>query len=142
MMAPNGTTIEELIPVTGVEAAEGFLNNQPMYGDPVWPEPTRALYQEFKKRHPDKEMLSLTVSGFSTTNLYVQAMQAAGSIDPAKVKAVIDDPNFTFDFFGFKEKLGGLKTYGLARWYAFPNALSIVTNGQMKQLDYALVEAP
>ena len=142
MMAPNGTTPEQLIPVTGVQAAEGFLNNQADYDDPAWPEATKALNQDFKRRYPHSSIYTLTISGFATVNLYVQGMQAAGTTDPAKVKTVFDDPNFTFDFFGFEEKLGGHETYGLARWYAFPNALSVFTNGQLKQLDFDLVEVP
>ncbi len=142
MMAPNGTTPEELIPIAGVEASEGFLNNQAVYGDPAWPEATRALNEDFQRRYPNTTIYTLTISGFATTNLFVQGMQAAGSTDPKDVEAVFNDPNFTFDFFGFQEKLGGLETYGMARWFGFPNALSVFENGELRQIDFDLVEVP
>ena len=57
-------------------------------------------------------------------------MQQAGSTDAEAVKAIFDGPNFTFELFGFPDaKLGGIETYGIARIFPFPLAVSVIENG-------------
>jgi len=142
IMAPNGVLPEILIPITGVEAAEGFLNNQADYTDPMWPEETRALYQDWLARYPDISMYTTTQAAFVSVNMYVKAMQEAGSIDTDAVVAVFDDPNFEFKWMGFEAKLGGGETYGVNRVIPFANALSVITGGTMEQLDLTWVAVP
>jgi branched-chain amino acid transport system substrate-binding protein len=142
IFAPNGVLPEFLIPITGVEAAEGFLNNQADYTDPVWPEESRALYQDYVTRYPDLSMYTTTLAAFVSVNVYVKGIQQAGTTDTEAVAAAFDDPNFTFDFFGNEVKFGGRETFGVNRVFPFPNAFSVITNGELVQLDLAWVEVP
>ena len=142
ILAPNGVLPEVLIPITGVEAAEGFLNNQADYTDPMWPEETRALYQDWLNRYPDLSMYTTTQAASTAVNMYVKAIQQAGTTDTEAVKDVFDDPNFRFDWMGFEAKLGGFETYGVRRVMPFANALSVITGGTIEQLDLTWVEVP
>ena len=58
------------------------------------------------------------------------------------MKDVFDDPNFRFDWMGFEAKLGGFETYGVRRIIPFANAISVITNGELVQLDLTWVEVP
>ena len=102
----------------------------------------RALYQDWLERYPDLSMYTTTQCGFVGVNMYVQAMQEAGSIDTDAVVAVFDDPNFRFDWMGFEAKLGGIETHGVNRVMPFANPLSVIVGDKAEQLDYAWVEVP
>ena len=58
------------------------------------------------------------------------AMEEAGSIDADAVRAVLDDPDFRFNFFGFESGLGGLETYGIRGKADMFNTVSVIENGQ------------
>ena len=118
------------------------MNNQADMTDPMWPEETRALYQDWLDRYPDISMYTTTMSGFASVNMFVAAMQEAGSTDTDAVLAVFDDPNFRFDFMGFEAKLGGMETFGLRRVMPHPNPISVVVGDQIDQKDIAWVEVP
>jgi len=75
-------------------------------------------------------------------NVYVKGIQQAGTTDTEAVAAAFDDPNFTFDFFGNEVKFGGRETFGVTRVFPFPNAFSVITNGELVQLDLQWVEVP
>jgi hypothetical protein len=61
-------------------------------------------------------------------NLFVQAIQEAGSIDPDEVMKVLDDPDFEFLWFGLPMKLGGYETFGISRCVQDEVAYSEVIN--------------
>ena len=141
IFAPNGVLPEFLIPITGVAAAEGFMNNQPDYSSDVFPEATRALYADYMKRYPQISMYTTTLAAFVGVNLYVKGIQQASSTDPDAVRAVFDDPNFRFEFFGLPDqKFGGIETYGIARNMPHPLVLSIFQNGKNVAMDMMMCE--
>ena len=88
------------------------------------PEGTRELYYEFEARTTDVPFGNTITMAYEAVNLFVLGIQRADSFDPDAVKAVLDDPDLRFDWFGFKNsKLGGIEYYG--RPYVFPMPLGI-----------------
>ena len=72
------------------------------------------------------------MASFLTVNLYARGSEGSGTIDPEGVKAVFDDPDFTFDCFGWGKKLGGREFYGVALVTVMPLALSVIHDGQIE----------
>jgi len=102
------------IEIAGAEAAEGFTVNDPDYTSTLYPESTRQLAAEFEQRYPGSPLALTTYIAYSAVQLYAQAIEAAGSIDPDEVRKALDDPNFTYEAFGMPGmKLGGQETYGI-----------------------------
>jgi len=107
---------QSTVDIAGCDYAEGFLNNDPDYNSELYPEAVRALYAEFQQRFPGRPVALITYLAYGAVNLYRQAMQEAGSVDPEEVGKVFDDPDFEFEWFGMQGwKLGGLETFGIAR---------------------------
>jgi len=108
------------IAVAGCAYAEGFIYNDPDYNSELYPESTRQLYAEFQKRFPGRPLALTTYLGYGFVQFYRQAIEKAGSIDPDTVMKVLDDPNWTFEWFGQPGKsLGGAnfeKNPQLRRW--------------------------
>jgi len=143
MFAPNPILPEFLIPITGVAAAEGYLNNGPDYSSDLFPEATRALHADYLKRYPKIGTSTTTLAAFVGVNLYVKGIQVAGSTDTDAVRAVFDDPNFRFEFLGLvNQKFGGIETYGIARQMPHPLVLAEYQNGKSVALDMMMCEVP
>jgi len=107
---------QSTIDVAGCKYAEGFLMNDPDYSSKLYPESTRKLYAEFQRTHPGRPLALTTYLGYGSIDLYVQAIQKAGSTDPDEVMKVLDDPNFEFQYFGMPGvTLGGFETFGVRR---------------------------
>jgi len=122
--------------------AEGFATNDPDYSSELYPETTRQLYAEFKRLYPGQPMALTTYISYIGVEIFVQAWQAAGSIDPDDVMKVFDDPNFTFTAFGIPDqRLGGYETFGIRRNNPIDIAYSVVENGKkvMKSVVHAYV---
>jgi len=117
---------------------------QPDYTSPLWPEETRALYQDFVDRYPDLVLYNTALSGFVSVNMFVKAVQQAGTTDTDAVLAVFDDPNFTFDYFGYKSdaKLGGYEYYGVHRVLPIPWPFAVMKDGKMVQMAIDWIEVP
>ena len=63
-------------------------------------------------------------------------MQQAGTTDADAVLALVDDPNFTFNFLGFEgEKLDGYEQTGVRRVLPGPLPFSEIRSRELKQLD-------
>jgi hypothetical protein len=68
--------------------------------------------------------------------LYKQAIEEADSIDPDEVRAVFDDPDWEFEWFGMPgRQLGGLQTFGIRRANQDQNCLSVVKDGKREAVD-------
>jgi len=131
------------IAIAGAQAVEGFASNDPDYNSPLFPESTRQLYAEFQRRYPGQAFAVTTYIGYTGTELFVAAMQAAGSIDPDEVMKVLDDPNFTYTAFGQSgRKLGGYETYGMRRVAPIDVAYSVVENGKKVMKDVIAGSTP
>jgi len=113
---PSHGDPESAIPFAGCAASEGFRTNDPDYSSNLYPESVRSLYAEFQTLHPGQALPLTTYLGYGSVQLYVQAIQAAGSTDPDQVMKVFDDPNFKFEYFGSSGvTLGGAQTWGNRR---------------------------
>jgi len=66
---------------------EGLLTNEPRY----WSE----LYAEYQRLYYGAQFGLCQYCGYGDFMFYVQAIEAAGSIDPDEVMKVIDDPDWT-----------------------------------------------
>jgi len=102
--------------IAGNEAYAGFYQNEPVYSSDIYPEATRALYAEFQQRYPGEPCGLCHYLGFATVYFYKQAIETAGSIDPDDVMKVLDDPTWTYEWWGQPGRsLGGLETFGIRR---------------------------
>jgi len=143
LFAANSVLPEFLVETAGVESAEGFLNNWPDYTTDFYPETTQALAEDYLRRYPGVPMYTTSLMSFVTVNFFVRGMEVAGTTDSEAVQAVFDDPNFTFEFFGFPDaKLGGIETYGRPSCFPYAQAISTFENGGIRQLNLAWTESP
>jgi ABC-type branched-subunit amino acid transport system substrate-binding protein len=102
--------------IAGNEAYTGLYQNEPVYDSDLYPETTRALYAEFQKRFPGEPCGLCHYLGFSTVYFYKQLIEQTGSIDPDEAIKVLDDPTWTYEWWGQPGRsLGGLETFGIRR---------------------------
>jgi len=103
------------IDVAGCEYSEGFMTNDPDYSSDLYSDEVRGLYAEFQQRYPGRPLALTTYMSHGGVNMFVQAMQKAGSVDPDEVMKVFDDLDFEFIWFGLPMQLGGYETFGVNR---------------------------
>jgi len=143
LAGPTHGDPQSAIDIAGAEYAEGFICNDPNYGSDVYPEAVRQLYAEFQELNPGRPLALTTVMAYSTTFLYVQLFQAAGSTDPDEVMKVLDDPNFEFTWFGQPgKKLGGIETVGIRRIIQDEVGYSEVIDGKKVMLSRQAIVVP
>jgi len=127
----NHGTEDTLVSVAGAQAAEGFMTNAPVYTSDLYPEAVHQLYAEFQQRYGGAAFELTQYLGYGAVMAYKQAIEKAKSIDPDAVKAVFDDPTWTFEWFGVPgHSLGGQQTFGVRRAHEDENCLSVVKNGK------------
>jgi branched-chain amino acid transport system substrate-binding protein len=132
----NHGTEDTLVDVAGVESAEGFMTNAPVYTSDIYPEAVHQLYAEFQQRYGGVPFELTQYLAYGAVMLYKQAMEEADSIDPDEVRAVFDDPDWEFEWFGMPgRQLGGLQTFGIRRANQDQNCLSVVHNGKREAVD-------
>jgi ABC-type branched-subunit amino acid transport system substrate-binding protein len=117
MLGSNAGDPRTYCEVAGNAAVESFLNNEPVYSDDIWPQTTQDLYAQWERLMGEGAQMGLcNYLGYGCITFYKQAIEAAGSIDPDEVMKVMDDPNFTYEWFGLQnQKLGGIERYGIRR---------------------------
>jgi len=131
------------IRAAGVEYAENFWTNDPDYNSELYPESTRELYAEFVRLYPGQPLALITYMAYGGVEMYIQAMQKAGSVDPDAVTKVFDDPNWTFEYFGMPGKsLGGVELFGIRRYLEDEVGYSEVHNGKKVMKSRKAVEIP
>ncbi|MFC2039363.1 ABC transporter substrate-binding protein [Chloroflexota bacterium] len=129
-LGANHGTEDTLVDVAGVDFAEGFMTNATDYTSDIHPDSVHELYAEFEQLHPDDPFGLTHYLAYGSVMLYKQAIEEADSIDPDAVRAVFDDPDWEFEWFGFEgRQLGGLQTFGVRRANQDDNCLAVVTNG-------------
>jgi len=127
----NHGTEDTLVNVAGVEYAEGFMTNAPVYTSEVYPEVVHQLYAEFQQRYAGAPFELTQYLAYGAVMAYKQAIERAGIIDPDEVLKVFDDPTWKFEWFGMPGRsLGGLNTFGIRRANQDENCLSVVRNGK------------
>jgi len=132
----NHGTEDTLVSVAGVEYAEGFMTNAPIYTSDIFPEAVHQLYYEFEQLYGGVPFELTQYLAYGAVMTYKQAMERAGSIDPDAVRAVFDDPTFEFEWFGMPgRQLGGLQTFGIRRANQDQNCLSVVHDGKREAVD-------
>jgi branched-chain amino acid transport system substrate-binding protein len=132
----NHGTEDTLVDVAGVESAEGFMTNAPVYTSDVYPEAVRQLYADFQQRYGSVPFELTQYLAYGAVMLYKQAIEEADSIDPDEVRAVFDDPDWEFEWFGMPgRQLGGFQTFGVRRANQDQNCLSVVRNGKREAVD-------
>jgi len=97
---------------------------------------------DFFTRYPDKTFIFVTELGYVGMMNYADAIEKAGSIDPDAVRAVYDDPTWTFDRFGVQTKMGGLQTFGIRRQLAITLYYGEIHNGKVVTKGAYLEEVP
>ena len=77
-------------------------------------------------------------------NMVLMAIEQAGTFDTDAVLAVLNDPTFTFDYWGYMKnaKLGGEETVGMRRVLPIAIPFSVIEKGEAKQLSITWLEAP
>ena len=138
-------TTPEKIEVAG-EGAVGLQMNSLDWGGELVPDETRALYQEYEARATGVSFSNTIMTAYEAVMLFAMAIEEADSFDPDVVKAVLDDPDLRFDWFGFEDiKLGGIEYYGRPQVFPMPLGLSVVRSVNpvvVEYLDLVMVEAP
>ena len=68
------------VEIAGKEAVEGFLINEPDYASEVWPEETRAIYNEFQRLYPGAQFGLCQYLGYGSAMFYkiLEVMKDAG----------------------------------------------------------------
>ena len=84
----------------------------------------------------------VTPLGYGAVEFFVQAIEAAQSIDPDEVIKVIDDPSVRFDYFGEESRMIGVQTYGIARAIAGYMAYSEVDDCKLVCKANVLMDIP
>jgi len=102
--------------IAGNEAYTGVYHNEPVYDSDLYPEATRELYAEFTRIYPGEPCGLCHYLGFSTIYFYKQLIEQTGSIDPDDALTLLDDPTWTYEWWGQPGRsLGGLETFGIRR---------------------------
>jgi branched-chain amino acid transport system substrate-binding protein len=120
-------TVGEVVNIAGAAAAEGLVTVTLSSGDPG----NSPLLQE---------MIDLTIAeygadtplhhkGSNVLYIFKEAMEAAGSIDPAAVKAALESMGTVDTLFG-TGVLCGQQTYGINHVIAHPLPIQTFKNGQ------------
>ena len=104
---------------------------------------TEDKYQKAKKRVKEIRGFYTHLVVYVSVNLFVQAMQAAGSTDTEAVVGAFNDPDLTFNYFGFTDgKLGGIELWGIRRSLPYVTAYSVIRDGKVDQLDLLYPAVP
>lgn len=133
---------QDMVNIGGLQNIEGgrFLNSD--FSSSVWPQGVRDVAAAWKAKF-GTDMQFNSYLGYAVINIYVQAMQKAGSTDPEQVLKVFDDPNWTFSFWGdTQSKMAGLQTYGARRQTLGYQGLSEIVNGQIQQISVTKMDIP
>ena len=133
---------EDMVNIGGLQNIEGgrFLNSD--FSSTVWPQAVRDVADEWKAKF-GTDMQFNSYLGYAVINIYVQAIQKAGSTDPEQVLKVFDDPNWTFSFWGdTQSKMAGIQTYGARRQTLGYQGLSEIVNGQIQQISVTKMDIP
>ena len=118
---PAHSPLAGLIDTLGAGAADclndRYRTNEPDYSSVGFSEASRAIYDDFNERYPEKNgvMGLLVFLAYAHTMFYAQAIETAQSIDPDVVMNVFDDPTWRFDWFGEEASMGGVETGGIRR---------------------------
>ena len=138
-------TTEEVFQIAG-EYAVGYVCNAQDWTSEILPERTRELYQEYLAMDPIVGFENPVMHAYEGLEILVEGIQRAGSFDPDAVKAALNAPDFSFDFFGFENtKLGGREYYGEACNLPMMLGCSIVKSMdpfELELLDTELVSVP
>jgi len=121
-----------------LEALEGLQYIYFDYSSDTWPQGVQDANARFLARYPGKsEMEYCVYIAYEAMNVYFQAMEKAGSVEPEAVLKVFDDPDWRFSLFGNPNAyLGGIETYGARRQLQMGEAWGKITNGQPEQVSY------
>ena len=133
---------QDMVNIGGLQNIEGgrFLNSD--FSSSVWPQGVRDVAAAWKAKF-GTDMQFNSYLGYAVINIYVQAIQKAGSTDPEQVLQVFDDPNWTFSFWGdTQSKMAGLETYGARRQTLGYQGLSEIVNGQIQQISVTKMDIP
>jgi len=143
MLFANSTS-SGVVAGLGPEAVEGYITGNMDWDSPLISEETKALYLEFNERFPEYGGwldFSLHFS-FGTVNLFAAAFEQAGSLDPDAVRAVLDDPNFRFNYFGYESHMWGLESHGIRSHAMVEWPFSVFEDGEVRILEILHLEAP
>lgn len=136
------STWDQLVSIVGLQNLEGGRFVISDFSSPLWPKAVRDVAAEWKAKYKT-DMDFDTYLGYAVINIYVQAIQKAGSTDPAQVLKVFDDPNWTFSYWGDTQaKMAGLQTYGALRQLEGYQGLSKVVNGNLTQISVTKMDIP
>jgi branched-chain amino acid transport system substrate-binding protein len=133
---------KDMVNIGGLQNIEGgrFLNSD--FSSSIWPQAVRDAAVKWKAKF-GTDMQFNSYLGYAVINIYVKAIQKAGSTDPEKVLKVFDDPNWSFSFWGdTQSKMRGLQTYGARRQTEGYQGLSQIVNGQIQQISITKMDIP
>jgi ABC-type branched-subunit amino acid transport system substrate-binding protein len=137
-LQPNWVPLDTLITTVGVNDLYSISTSLPDFSTQHYSDAMRTLNQRYmaEKAQPgETSMPDCVVHGYSQMMFYKKAIEAAGSIDTAKVMQVINDPNFAFErYYVPNAKLGGTQTFGINRQMPHFNPYSeiVIEGGQAK----------
>jgi branched-chain amino acid transport system substrate-binding protein len=118
-----------IISVAGREAAEGVWSpaNINVKGDHV-SAAVRKFGETYEKRYGEVPG-AIAVANYAALDVFTQAMQRAGSVDPDRVLAVLGKERF--DTVWGPLAIGGKETYGIDRQFLYPFVISEVRGGKV-----------
>lgn len=96
-LVSNGIPAEAIVKLAGKEASEGLLVHN--YWVASAPPPGKekafdAFRAAYKKRYPEKPVDKYAAFGYDAIRLSVAAIKAAGSTDPAKLRAALESVSY------------------------------------------------
>lgn len=135
---------KQLTDIAGLPALEGLRYVYTDYSADTWPAAVKDANKRYLTRYTDKkEMQFTTYIAYEAMQVYFQAMQKAGSVEPEAVLKVFDDPNFKYTLMGKSDQsLGGMQTYGARRQLQLTQGFATITNGKPQQAAIATSLTP
>ena len=131
---------EDMINVSGKEAANGFLQHGILADDPHNQPIVGEVYEMLQKKYGHTNIY-YTCLGFDNVWMLAQAIEAAQSLDPTAVRDAWEKVDSMKSVWG-KAVLGGLKTYGIKHSMTHPIPVLEIIEGKAVPRKWMEVTSP
>ena len=87
-------------------------------------------------------MIQAVTMWYGAVNMIARGIEAAQSLDTAKIVQAIRAPGFTWEGWGFTASLGGEQTSGMKSYCPIILGFSEVRDGELHTMSYKIVSDP
>jgi len=130
---------EDILKVAGVPASTDYFATGIVGNDPDMPPMIKAITPRFVKQFG--HALYYNYWGFNGIYVLVNAIEAAQSLDPTKVKDSWEKMESIDSIYG-PAPMGGLETYGIRHTICHPVAIEVLIDGKVRHIKWVDVLVP